>query len=100
MTAKPGRPAEPKSPGNRPFNRDTTSRGPVSRKKSQRGTRLPHERDELAESKPRTADEDIVQAHKDLESGQVDTDLRGTATGVFKRSGSTTSPGKRKPGGS
>jgi len=39
---------------------------------------LPHERDEALGSVSTQTDPVIEQAHKDLESGQVDTDLRAT----------------------
>lgn len=37
----------------------------------------PHERDESPDAQPTAAHEEMEQAHADLESGQVDTDLRG-----------------------
>jgi hypothetical protein len=52
---------------------------------------MPHERDERAEPPSRGSDPDIMQAYKDLKSGQADTDLRATASRNFSRSG-----GKRK----
>lgn len=66
-------------------------RGPVASKGSGRGTELPHERDETTgpdEKDPK--DPAVVQAYRDIKSGQADTDLRGTATGIFKRSPKTT----------
>lgn len=38
--------------------------------------RLPHERDESDDSQSSGVRPDILQAYKDLENGQVDTDLR------------------------
>jgi len=43
--------------------------------------RLPHERDESDDSQESAIRDDIKQAYVDLQSGQVDTDLRNT-TGV------------------
>lgn len=40
--------------------------------------RLPHERDESDEFAETTQRDDIKQAYKDLQEGQVDTDLRNT----------------------
>lgn len=42
------------------------------------GTPLPHERDEAVRREPPRTDPLIEQARRDLESGQVDTDLRAT----------------------
>lgn len=39
---------------------------------------LPHERDESAHSTASAPDPDMQQAHKDLQEGQVDTDMRAT----------------------
>lgn len=39
--------------------------------------RLPHERDESEDSQQSGTREELDQAHKDVMSGQVDTDLRG-----------------------
>jgi|GEM_PF-2218409 hypothetical protein len=46
---------------------------------SQPGLPLPHERDESIGSAPATPDPTIEQARRDIESGQVDTDLRNPA---------------------
>ncbi|MFA7608205.1 MAG: hypothetical protein WCY08_16685 [Rhodocyclaceae bacterium] len=43
------------------------------------GLRLPHERDQGTDATSSTPDPVIKQAHDDLKSGQVDTDLRGIA---------------------
>jgi uncharacterized protein YnzC (UPF0291/DUF896 family) len=48
---------------------------PPSRKEST--PRLPHERDESEDSQASGPREDMKQAYNDLDSGQVDTDLRG-----------------------
>ena len=40
--------------------------------------RLPHERDESDESQQSGPRDDMRQAYKDLQEGQVDTDLRNT----------------------
>lgn len=40
--------------------------------------RLPHERDESDDSQGSVVRDDIRQAYKDLQEGQVDTDLRNT----------------------
>lgn len=40
--------------------------------------RMPHERDESDDSQESVVRDDIKQAYEDLESGQVDTDLRNT----------------------
>jgi hypothetical protein len=62
-------------------------RGPVDSKASEKDTELPHERDETTGPGEGTSpDPAPKQAYKDLESGQADTDLRGTARQVFKRS--------------
>jgi hypothetical protein len=71
--------------------RNTVARGPVSREVSHRPAPMPHERDERAETPAGKPDPDIKQAYKDIEAGQKDTDLRGTASGNFARSS-----GKRK----
>ena len=44
--------------------------------------RLPHERDESSDSQTSPARDRIKQAAKDIESGQVDTDLRNGGGGV------------------
>ena len=44
--------------------------------------RLPHERDESADSQSSPSRDRIKQAAKDLEDGQVDTDLRNGGGGV------------------
>jgi hypothetical protein len=41
------------------------------------GVRLPHERDESEDSQESAPREDMKQAHADITSGQVDTDLHG-----------------------
>ena len=62
-------------------------RGPVDGKPSERDTELPHERDETTgPEEGTTPDPAAKQAYKDLEAGQADTDLRGTARQVYKRS--------------
>lgn len=38
--------------------------------------RMPHERDESDDSQESVVRDDILQAYKDLQEGQVDTDLR------------------------
>ena len=48
---------------------------------SKRTPRMPHERDESDDSQGSVVRDDIRQAYKDLQEGQVDTDLRNT-TGV------------------
>jgi len=61
-------------------------RGPESSKASESGTELPHERDETTDPRAKDPkDPAVEQAYRDVESGQADTDLRGTATGIFKR---------------
>jgi hypothetical protein len=44
--------------------------------------RLPHERDESSDSQSGPLHESMKQAAKDIESGQVDTDLRNGGGGV------------------
>lgn len=39
---------------------------------------LPHERDESTDSTSSKPDPEMKQAHKDLQEGQVDTDMRAT----------------------
>ncbi|MEP7208027.1 MAG: hypothetical protein ABI920_13895 [Casimicrobiaceae bacterium] len=58
--------------------------------------RLPHEHDETADAEERTAGNDAViqQAHRDIESDKVDTEVRSDAVKVFNRA-----PGKTKRGG-
>lgn len=46
---------------------------------------LPHERDQSTRRKGHPAAEVIEQAEQDIEEGQQDTDLRGTAAAVFHR---------------
>jgi hypothetical protein len=41
--------------------------------------RLPHERDESEDSQESGVRDDMKQAYKDLQAGQVDTDLRNTS---------------------
>jgi hypothetical protein len=41
--------------------------------------RMPHERDESDDSQESVVRDDMKQAYEDLESGQVDTDLRNTS---------------------
>ena len=61
-------------------------RGPESSKASERGTELPHERDETTGARAKDPqDPAIEQAYRDVKSGQADTDLRGTSTAIFKR---------------
>jgi hypothetical protein len=95
--AMPSKPEAPKMKKThaRPLNRDTVSRGPVSREKSHARSKLPHERDEVAERAKKSPDPDIEQAYKDLESGKADTDLRGAAGRNFERA--PTRPRKTRP---
>ena len=46
---------------------------------------LPHERDETTRRKAHPAEPVIDQARRDLEEGQQDTDLRGSAAEIFDR---------------
>lgn len=41
--------------------------------------RMPHERDESADSQDTVVSDDMRQAYTDLKEGQVDTDLRNTS---------------------
>lgn len=41
--------------------------------------RMPHERDESDDSQESVVRDDMLQAYKDLQDGQVDTDLRETS---------------------
>src|SRR5688500_5433924 len=87
-----------KAKAKRPLDRDTASSGPTSTEISHKGAAMPHERDELAERPSGPPDPDIAQAYRDIESGQADTDLRGTATGHFKRSAKASAkPSSAKP---
>ncbi len=68
-------------------------RGPAASAKSDRGTELPHERDET--TGPRRggrANPEIRQAQRDVASGKVDTDLRGTALRTYQRASKTQKP--------
>lgn len=62
---------------------DVKTEKPDSRRQRDREMRLPHERDESDDSQAgalpteRIEREDIAQGYKDLEQGQVNTDLRG-----------------------
>ncbi len=70
-------------------------KGPLASEGSDRGTELPHERDENPGSRRRDEqDPNVEQAYRDVKSGQSDTDLRGTATKVFERAGN---PGRTPP---
>jgi hypothetical protein len=61
-------------------------RGPTASKVSERGTELPHERDETTGPRRRNRRDPVVeQAYRDVKNGQLDTDLRETSTRVFKR---------------
>ena len=46
---------------------------------------LPHERDESTRRKAHPAEPVIQQAQRDVEQGQQDTDLRGSAAEIFDR---------------
>ena len=86
MATRTGKPRTRKTAtGRETTNRDPVSRGPTSRAGTERETLMPHERDEVAEHSEKEPDEDIKQAHKDVTSGQVDTDLRGAARSTFNR---------------
>lgn len=79
--------AKPTQVPKRPPSYPGVVRGPVEGKASERDTELPHERDETTGPGEGTSpDPSTKQAYKDLEAGQTDTDLRGTARQVFKRS--------------
>jgi hypothetical protein len=96
MPSKRTTPEAPKRPrGKKPFGRATLARGPAGGELSHKNAALPHERDELAQERGGPPDKDIEQALKDVEAGQVDTDLRGTATRQFKRK--TATPRKSGP---
>lgn len=63
----------------RPIGRQTVT--PPRRVKSpglNEGLALPHERDEVPDATAAEPDLVIVQAQRDLEAGQVDTDMRAT----------------------
>ncbi|HZW22853.1 hypothetical protein [Noviherbaspirillum sp.] len=53
-----------------------TTKGPESERTT---PRMPHERDESDDSQGSVVRDDIRQAYKDLQEGQVDTDLRNTS---------------------
>jgi hypothetical protein len=53
-----------------------STKGPESERVT---PRLPHERDESEESQESVVRDDMKQAYKDLQEGQVDTDLRNTS---------------------
>lgn len=53
--------------------------GPTSSAPSDAGTPLPHERDQSIGQVGTAPQPLIEQAHRDLQAGQVDTDLRATA---------------------
>ncbi len=62
--------------------------------------RLPHERDESDDSQESAVRDDIKQAYDDLQSGQVDTDLRNTGgvdEVVNKRPGKSPDKVLKKP---
>lgn len=62
--------------------------------------RLPHERDESDDSQESEVRDDIKQAYDDLQSGQVDTDLRNTGgvdEVVNKRPGQSPDKVLKKP---
>ncbi len=79
MPPKASRPTPCKVGEKKPYDRDTISSGPVSREVSEERAHMPHERDERVEPPHKAPDTDIEQALRDVESGQTDTDLRGTA---------------------
>ena len=68
--AEPGAP--PVVPQQAPSPRNT--KAPLSAP----GLPLPHERDESPDAPPATPDPKMVQAQRDIESGQVDTDMHAT----------------------
>lgn len=57
--------------------------------------KLPHERDESTDDVGAEPRPEILQAQKDLESGQVDTDLRATPGLDARRRGSVVKRGER-----
>ena len=76
--AKPA-PGSPSYPG--------AVRGPSANAKSERGTELPHERDETTgPDRKEPPDAVVEQAYKDVKSGKTDTDLRSNALATYKRS--------------
>ena len=69
-----------------------STKGPESKRTT---PRMPHERDESDDNQGSVVRDDMRQAYKDLQDGQVDTDLRNTSgvdEVVNKRPG--TSPDK------
>lgn len=54
--------------------------------------RLPHERDESADSQSSPSRKRMEQAAKDIESGQVDTDLRNREGGIENAVGPNKKP--------
>jgi hypothetical protein len=87
-----------KRPARRKSGVDPLSRGPVDRVPSESGTRLPHERDEMPARASGSPDSDTRQAYKDIEAGQMDTDLRGKAVRIFEKAGKKRAKRKPKPG--
>ena len=60
---------------------------------------LPHERDENAPATASAADPAITQAKRDLDAGQVDTDMRATAgLDAERRARLVPGPGGKPPG--
>jgi hypothetical protein len=89
---KPKAPSNPRRTGSQAKPRRVSPsypgvvRGPAASKVSERGTELPHERDETTGPRGRNRRDPVVeQAYRDVKSGQLNTDLRETSTRVFKR---------------
>lgn len=76
-------------------------RGPTSSAPSDAGTPLPHERDQSIGQAGTAPQPVIEQAHRDLQAGQVDTDMRATpGQDAQRRERLLGTPAPLVPGGS
>lgn len=73
---------------------ETTQRGAVEPK----GPSLPHERDQQTDATRPEPDPDVTRAARDLQRGQVDTDLRATPGLDAERRGDLVQGGERGAG--
>ncbi|MGE0351035.1 hypothetical protein [Hydrogenophaga sp.] len=69
------RPTRPRDPSN-PVDRTPRAPGSTPTTEAEEHLELPHERDESTGSTSPIPDPGMRQAHRDLRSGQVDTDMR------------------------
>lgn len=99
MTDRSPLPARKNDAPSRPVSR--TPRGPGAlppQEEQEEHLELPHEREQSTHATSRTPDPAMVQAHKDLKEGQVDTDMRATpGLGAERREGYVPGAGGKPP---